>query len=876
MASQPQPAAGSTATTLDPPVVAELIDVSKRFDTTYAVKHIDLKIRSGEVVALIGENGAGKSTCVKMIGGVHQPTGGTIKVFGEVVELKTPHDAQKLGIAVVHQHPGLFPDLSIYENVYAGQPLTSSMGMLDHARMRMQARRFLEMLGLKVDPSTRAGLLSTSEQQLVEIAKALAFDAKILVLDEPTASLTVGETARLFKVIEDLKTHGVAMLFIGHRLEEILTVSERITVMRDGAWVADLITADTTENQMVELMVGRELTDIYPAKEAEIGDVVLKLDNLSVAGKFSDVTLDVRAGEIVGLAGLVGAGRSEIARTIFGIDQPTSGTISLLGKQIHISSPAAALAHGIAYVSEDRRGQSIIEDFSILDNATLPKVSSASKLGLIVRRMEYALVDGPLKQMRLKFSNYAQPIGNLSGGNQQKVVLAKWLATNPTLLILDEPTQGIDIQAKAEVHRIIADLAKQGMAILLISSDMPELLGTADRINVMYQGRMTARFDAADANQIDIGLAATGVIDQSGADGAAVDDRPEAIAAAEAKKLQEVQTVPSERQSSWLRRALARRESGLLLAILAILLPLAIINPNVVSGSNLSDLAVTTALYGVSCLGQMTVMLTRNIDLSLGSVIGLSAYVSASMMADHPGLPIIVGILVAILVGLVCGVINGAVVAYGKVPSIVVTLGTLAIFRGVDAILSDGRQISSGMVPPGWLSWTAGKFLGVSTLVWVAAVLALVLAGFFRWRKFGREIYATGSNPDGAALIGIRAQSRTFAAFVISGTLSGFAGAMWASHYATVDGQLAYGLELTLVASVVVGGVSLRGGAGTVIGVVLGTVGLIIIQNAITIARINPSYLQAFFGGAILLTVAIDVIVAGSKAKRARSREARS
>jgi len=841
-------------------VVAELVDISKRFDTNYAVRQLSLQIRTGEVLALVGENGAGKSTCVKMLGGVYQPSDGSIRVNGTDVELRTPLDAQRLGIAVVHQHPGLFPDLPIYENVYAGQPLKTRLGLLDHGRMGQEARRWLEMLGLRVDPTMATGLLSTSEQQLVEIAKALAFDAKILILDEPTASLTIGETDRLFKVIEDLKDHGVAMLFVGHRLEEIMAVSDRVTVMRDGCWVADLDTADTSEQRIVELMVGRELTDIYPEKVAEIGDLVLRLRDLGVRGNFSGVSIDVRAGEIVGLAGLVGAGRTEVARAVFGIDKPNAGQIELDGKPLQIASPAAALAHGIAYVSEDRRGQSIIEDFSILDNATLPVIENASRFGLIKRRAEFSLVDGPLQRMRLKFANYAQPIGNLSGGNQQKVVLAKWLATNPRLLILDEPTQGVDIQAKAEVHHIIAELAGQGLAILMISSDMPELLGTCDRIYVMHQGRVAAEFDAEQANQIDIGLAATGLLTSDAKLGATSDDDLERLESQEEKKKTELVSL-SQGARPWWRKALARRELGLVLAIALVLLPLGIINPNLLSPSNIADLGVTTTLYGVACLGQMVVMLTRNIDLSLGSIIGLSAYASAWAMSGLPDAPAVVGILIAVAVGLVCGAVNGLIVAYGRVPSIVVTLGTLAIFRGIDAIVSNGRQISSGMVPPQWLAWTAGRFLGISLLVWIGLALFLVFAGFLRNTRFGRDIYATGSNPEGADLIGIKTRARTFAAFAISGTLAGFAGAMWASHFATVDGQLAYGLELTLVASVVVGGVSLRGGTGSVLGVLLGTIGLIIIQNAITVARINPSYLQAFFGGAILLTVLVDTIL---------------
>lgn len=854
-------------TTADTPerYAAELVAISKRFDTVDAVRDVTIRLRSGEVLALVGENGAGKSTCVKMLGGVYQPTDGTIRVDGQDVTLRSPLDAQHLGIAVVHQHPGLFPDLPIYENVYAGRPLTKAWGLLDHSRMRREARRWLEILGLRVDPSMVTGRLSTSEQQLVEIAKALAFDASILVLDEPTASLTIGETERLFGVIEDLKTRGVAMLFVGHRLEEIMAISDRVTVMRDGRWVADLVTAETDEHRIVEMMVGRELTDIYPAKNATIGDIVLQLRGLGVPHRFSDIDLDVRAGEIVGLAGLVGAGRTEVARAVFGIDKPGTGTIELDGRPVRIGSPAAAMAHGIAYVSEDRRGQSIIEDFSILDNATLPVIDKASRFGLVRRRAEFALVDGPLQRMRLKFAGYGKPIGHLSGGNQQKVVLAKWLATNPRLLILDEPTQGVDIQAKAEVHHIIAELAEQGLAILMISSDMPELLGTCDRIYVMHQGHITAEFDSESANQIDIGLAATGLVGPPTA-GATSDADLQKI-----KDREKAEVVDLGRTAApWWRTVLARREFGLFVAALAILLPLGVINPNLVSPSNLADLGVSTTLYGVACLGQMVVMLTRNIDLSQGSVIGLSAYVAAWSMSEMPSAPPLLGIAIAVAVGLACGAINGVIVAYGRVPSIVVTLGTLAIFRGIDAILSNGHQISSGMVPPSWLAWTSGQILGVSNLIIIGLVLFVAFAAVLRATRFGRDIYAAGSNPDGADLIGIRTRSRVFATFAISGTLAGLAGAMWASHFATVDGQLAYGLELTLVASVVVGGVSLRGGSGTALGVLLGTVVLIIIQNAITVARINPSYLQAFFGGAILLTVLLDTLLARRAAAGAR------
>jgi rhamnose transport system ATP-binding protein len=843
----------------------ELIGVAKRFGHVTAVSDMNLTLRAGEVVGLVGENGAGKSTCVKMLAGVHRPSSGEIKVHGETVALTSPTEAHRHGIAVVHQHPGLFPDLPIYENVFAENRITRSFGRIDRAEMRQRSGELLRSLGLQVDPRLRTGELSTSEQQLVEIAKALASDASVLVLDEPTASLTVGETRRLFDVIDQLRRRGVAMLFVGHRLEEILQVCDSVTVMRDGAWVSDLRSARTNEHELVKLMVGRELGNLYPHRQPPSDDVVLSVRGLTVPGQFTDVSFEVRAGEIVGLAGLVGAGRTEVARALFGIERPTAGTVTLNGDPLTVRSPSDALARGIAYVSEDRRGQSIVEDFSILDNAVLPMVGKATRYGLVRRRLEFALVSESLQRMRLKYDNLGQPIRQLSGGNQQKVVLAKWLATGPRLLILDEPTQGVDVQAKAEVHRIIADLAAQGLAVLLISSDMPELLGMCDRIAVMHAGEVTARFDAGDVDQVDIGLAATGVLSarqQAADDLASPAEELERDRLREEAEQQPVTVVTEPRRKRW-RSLLQQRETGLIGAIVLVLIPLVAVNPAIASTANLRDLSSSLALYGLVALGQMFVMLTRNIDLSVGSTIGLAAYVCADFMAGHHNTPVLVGVLIAAAVGLLAGLVNGVIVAWAKVPSIVVTLGTLAIYRGIDATLSNGKQISSGTVAPEWLAWTNGTWLGVPKVAVYGLLLALAV-GYLLWLTgFGRDIYATGSNPEGAELIGIRTRRTVIVAFALSGLLAGAAGAMWASYYATVDGQLAYGTELTIIASVVVGGVSLRGGVGTVAGVVLGTLALIVIQNAITVARIDPIYLQAFFGAAILLTVAVDVAIAG-------------
>ncbi|HEX3283077.1 MAG TPA: ATP-binding cassette domain-containing protein [Mycobacterium sp.] len=864
----PQLAGTAANATGESPVCAELLRVSKAFGPTQALSDVSFVLRAGEVLALVGENGAGKSTCVKILGGVYQPDSGQIRVAGQDVTMHSALDAQRLGIAVVNQHPGLFGDLSIAENIFAGKPLRGPTGLLDHGRMRREATTYLDRVGLRRDPSTLANALRTSEQQMVEIARALAAEAAVLILDEPTAALSTREVDTLFGVIDQLRNAGVAMMFVGHRLEEIFRIADRVAILRDGQLVDTRHTDQITEGDAVRLMVGRALTNLYPDRRAEVGDVVLNVSGLAAASGVHDIDLRIRSGEIVGLAGLVGSGRTELARVLFGIDHPSAGTMQLDDRNVTLRSPADALARGIAYVSEDRRGQSLVEDFSVLDNATLPVIKKATRFGLVFKRVEMALVSSSLQQMSLRFHSYDQPVGTLSGGNQQKVVLAKWLATNPRLLILDEPTQGIDVAAKAEVHRIVSALAEQGLAILLISSDMPEVLGMSDRVLVMRRGRLVAEFAGAEATQEAIASAATGVsIERPEPDVADMAFLPRvAVGKGDVASGIDARAAtaanPTRPFVGWLRVLAARREVGLLGALLAMIIPISIVNSRFLSSTNLASVSAEASLVGLVAAGQLLVVLTRNIDVSVGSVIGLSAYLFGSFVKDHPGTPIIVAFLIAAGVGLGCGLVNGLVVGYGKVPSIVVTLGTLYVYRGIDSILSNGKEIAPGDIPQSVQDFLSHQVLGVSTLVWLGIAVFAIVGAALRWTLRGREMYQVGSNPEGARLIGVPINRRVLAAFAVSGLLAGVDGALWASHYGIVDGQSAYGLELTVVAAVVVGGVALRGGYGSALGVALGTVALFTIQNVLELAKVNSDDLQAFYGAAIITAVTLDMLIA--------------
>jgi len=833
-----------------------LRDATKSFGGTTAIREVSFGLRAGEVLALLGENGAGKSTCVKLLAGVYGPTRGHVVLDGAPVSFGSPLDAQRAGVAVMHQHPGLFPDLSVVENVFMGHMPRRGWGGLDRAAMAREAESVLASIGLPIDVGARLGALRTSEQQLVEIARALTLKARVLIMDEPTAALSQREVERLFEVVARLRGQNVAMMFVGHRMDEIFRVADRIAVLRDGRLVGVERASDLSRDRAISLMVGRTLSALYPHREAPPGEVLLEVSDLTRAGEFRDISFSLRRGEILGLGGLVGSGRTEIARTLFGITRPMSGAIRLAGRERHFKGAGDAMAAGIAYVSEDRLGQSLVMEFPIVENAALTVLDRTTTAGFTSLRKVVRLVGPALERLKLRFESYSQPVAALSGGNQQKVVLAKWLATAPSLLILDEPTQGIDVQSKAEVHGMISDLAAQGMAIILVSSEMPELIGMCDRILVLHEGRNTAEFARAEATQEAVLRAAT-------TDLAAP---PPTIDAAEGAS-------GAVAPRGTLSRLLAHRELGLVAAMAAVILPVSLVNPAMLSGANLTPLAMDGALLAIAALAQLLVLITRNIDLSVASVIGLAAYGSALLMTHDPALGVGAGLAVGCSLGLACGLVNGAVVAFGQVPAIVVTLGTMSVFRGIDSLWTGGRQISADQVPPAWLDLTGDRVAGVPLVVIFAAAILVVAAFLLRRTETGRRLYALGSNPSGAALIGIPSRRLVLLAFGAAGLLAGFAGALWASRYATIDARVAYGYELTVIAAAVVGGVAIRGGVGTVAGIVLGGLTLLVIRYGLLLVRVDPLWLQGVYGLVILAAIGIDASVSRSgDAKRLSAR----
>ncbi len=491
----------------NPPVI-KIEHISKSFGGVQALKGVNFEVYAGEVHALLGENGAGKSTLIKIMTGVEQPDQGQIFLEGKPVHFSNTRSAQTHGIAAIYQEPSLFPDLDIAENILVGRQPNNRWGV-DWKRMYREAGALLEELGLSLDPRIKARELSVAQQQLVEIARALSINARVLIMDEPTSSLTQGEVDELFKIVRRLRSSGTAIVFISHRLEELFAIADRVTTLRDGSYVGTRPMNDVSTEDLIRMMVGRNLDQLFPKQVGEVGEVILQVEGLSVEGNFSEVSFELRRGEILGMAGLIGAGRTNVARAIFGVEPATSGTIRLDNQVVAINSPEKAMGLGIGYVPEDRKEHGLVLDMSIANNITLPLISKFARLGWLNKKRELQAARESSLQLEVKMAGVAQKVGQLSGGNQQKVVLAKWLGTKPRILILDEPTRGIDVGTKAAVHQLMSDLAGQGMAILMISSELPEVLGMSDRILVMRSGRLTGHFSRAEATPEKLMAAAT-------------------------------------------------------------------------------------------------------------------------------------------------------------------------------------------------------------------------------------------------------------------------------------------------------------------------------------------------------------------------------
>ncbi|MEO0403043.1 MAG: sugar ABC transporter ATP-binding protein [Pseudomonadota bacterium] len=478
--------------------VLELDRVTKTFPGVKALSEVSLRLIPGKVTALVGENGAGKSTVVKILTGIYQPDGGAIRVDGHPTRFPVPQAASDSGVTAIHQETVLFDELSVAENIFLGHAPRGRFGLIDRAAMTGKSRQILDSIGAHIDPDHKLKDLGIANKHLVAIARALSIDARVVIMDEPTAALSHKEIEELYDLVESLKAQGKAILFISHKFDEIFRIADNYTVFRDGQLIGHGAIADVTEAALVKMMVGRDVSQIFPKRTATPGRAILKVAGYAHPTEFEGIEFTLRKGEILGFYGLVGAGRSEFMQALFGITRPSAGTVEIDGTPVEIKSPADAVGNGIVYVPEDRGKQGAILDLPIFQNVTLPSLGRISSTGFLKLAEEFKLARAYTERLDLRAASLDTPVGNLSGGNQQKVVIAKWLATQPKVIILDEPTKGVDIGSKAAVHEFMAELAAQGLAVIMVSSEIPEVLGMSDRVIVMREGRIAAELTQSD------------------------------------------------------------------------------------------------------------------------------------------------------------------------------------------------------------------------------------------------------------------------------------------------------------------------------------------------------------------------------------------
>lgn len=812
--------------------VLSLADIQKRFGGVTALRAGHLEVRPGEVHGLVGENGAGKSTLINIATGLFPPDAGEVLLEGAALRLGSPREAAQCGIHVVHQEADLFPQLSIAENMLLGKGLArGAAGLIDWPATYREAEGMVGALGEQFNVREEAAGLTVARRTMAEIAAAVASRPKVLFLDEPTASLTQKEIHNLFAQIRRLKAAGVGLVYVSHRLEEILTICDRVTIMRDGETIATHDARELTLDDIVAKMVGRQRGEMFVKEAAPLGDVRLSLKGVAGGGgKFNDITLDARAGEIVGLYGFVGAGRSEFAQALFGLVPVERGEILLDGAPYAPRSPRQAVRAGIAYLPEDRLVQAVFRTHPLRANASVTVLQLLSRLGLVQRRREEELAARVIAEMNVRASSMEQPIGTLSGGNQQKVIFGRWQAAAPKVLILDEPTRGVDVGAKAEIHKLICGLAQQGTAILLISSELPEVIAMSDRVVTLAAGRTTGVFDPA------------------------TDSREAIAAAAVPKAADDVGAAPP---PTALARVLRMREIGLLACIFALGFFMSFASEKFLSADNLLDVLANAALPAIMAQGAMLIICAGGIDISVGSIMGLVG--AAAGLAANAGLPAPLCLLLAMSLGAGCGLLNAGTALLARIHPIIVTLAGISIYRGVMRLVMGGAEISE--LPPGYRALADGDVLGVPKICFYIIAIALLGHLLLNYTLLGRRVLALGNSESAARLIGLSKARLMLTVFAISGALTGLVAVLHAGYYGKVQANTGAGIELQAIAAAVIGGTNILGGRGSALGALLGAFLVALLYNSLVLLEASAYWRDIFIGALILGAVMLDALV---------------
>jgi ribose transport system ATP-binding protein len=814
-------------------------EVNKSFPGVQALRNVSFDCLSGEIHGLVGENGAGKSTLMRILAGAMPPDSGLIRLRGEGVVLRSPRHAHDLGIAMVYQDTRLVDDLDVAQNIWLEREPGSFL-LVDRRTMETQAAAILDRLGLEIDLRRTARELTSAERQIVEIARALTADPAVLILDEPTSALDPGEVERLGGILRSLQKGGTGIVFISHRLPEVLEFANRITVMKDGQIVTTVLNQGITEDLLVSKMVGRQLSLAFPPKSSKSGPNRLEVRNLSSPGKFRQISFTVAAGEIVGLGGIQGNGQSEIARALYGL-VPVSGEIRLDDVRTTLRSPGYAIQAGVVYVPADRRAESIFAPHSIRRNVAAPHLSSWSRFGILNHSVEQNAVKDVVTRFQVRTPSVEQPIGFLSGGNQQKVVVGRWVLAQPKLYIFDEPTQGVDVATKLELYRVIRELADQGAAVILLSADLLELIGLSDRILVIAHGSIVDRVAAAEATEERI-------------IGSAVSRGPKDKLSS-AKPVNT--SVPTDRPAKRLGmgQILWRRYAGTLLLLSLLLLVsfyTATQSRYFLTERNLGNLAIEVVPLALVAIGQMAVILLGGVDLSVGPAMSLTTTLASYVIVNNRAEA--AGVILCLIVGLAIGGLNSFLILSLRIPDLISTLATYSLVLGLALIVrpSPGGNVSEIFADlitmrVGWIPVAGAVVLLISGL----GELGLVRS------KIGVRLYATGSRPEAAFVAGTPVGRVRMLAYLFSGLMAAVAGLVIAARIGSGDPQAGAQFTLSSIAAVVVGGTSVFGGRGTMIGTFLGAFLLVLLQDALNQLHVTAYYQYIWTGTLLLIAVAL-------------------
>jgi ribose transport system ATP-binding protein len=824
-------------TVRSPTPILAVEGVEKSFPGVRALKGVSFECRAGEIHALIGENGAGKSTLMRILAGVYRPDAGRILVDGREAAIASPGDSLALGIAMVYQDTRLVPTLDVAWNISLGHE-PGNRAFVDRGAMLSEARAVLARIGSTVNPAAIAGDLTRAEQQQVEIARALARKARLLILDEPTSALTSAETEALFVRLRDLRAAGTAIVFISHRIPEVLALADRITVLKDGEVIGTVEAADATADGLVAMMVGRAVELAYPPRAAALGEPLLVVRGLTVGKAAVTVDFTLHRGEVLGFGGVQGAGQQETARALFGLGRK-GGTIALGGRAYGPSTPAQAIAGGLVYVPADRRREGLFLPHGVRENVALPHVSRWARASLIKGAAEHDAVKRETAALEVRTPSLEQPVGLLSGGNQQKVVFARWFLAAPEVYVFDEPTQGVDVATKLDLYRLIRELSARGAGVIVVSSDVLELIGLTDRILVFSRGAVVDEVPSSQASEERIV-------------GSAVKSTAIRTAAA----------------SGGTARAGRLRRYGppLLLAALALLIVTitALQTPFFMTPRNFSSIATQMAPLALAALGQMAVILLGGIDLSVGPVISLVTALASFLITTESGLPFWAGAGLCMAAGGAVGLLNGFLVVRLRIPDLVATLSTFSMVQGLALIL---RPSPGGSIDPAFTSFILQR-LGYLPLVFAATMILYAVAEALLLRgRIGARLYAVGSSEEAARVVGLPIGMVRCLAYVFSGLMAALAGLVIASRIGSGDPQAGSTFALASITAVVVGGTSVFGGVGTAVGTFLGALLIILIQNALNQLHVSAYWQYVWTGALTLVAVGLHAL---------RSRESRA